>query len=136
VLADDTGGWGSTALQLVQELRDDFPLQPLWYYSLQEEQEPPGVQQQQQQSAAATSTTRQSLARTLSVAELTQLVTLYVPLAPPPLPIPRVQSMAAHRYHSSAVLAAALDTITLPMRSTGVCVCYSSPHCPPAPCSP
>jgi hypothetical protein len=47
LLADDLGGWGGISQDVLQQLREEYPTQPVLYFSLQ--------QQQQQQQAAATS---------------------------------------------------------------------------------
>lgn len=47
LLADDLGGWGGICHDVLQQLRDQYPSQPVLYFSLQ--------QQQQQQAAAPSS---------------------------------------------------------------------------------
>jgi hypothetical protein len=53
VLADDLGGWGGLGRSIVQELREEYPSQPLLYFSLQQ-------QQQQQPAGNGTSSTSSS----------------------------------------------------------------------------
>jgi hypothetical protein len=47
LLADDLGGWGGICHDVLQQLRDQYPSQPVLYFSLQH--------QQQQQAAAPSS---------------------------------------------------------------------------------
>lgn len=49
LLADDLGGWGGISQDVMQQLREEYPTQPVLYFSLQQQQ------QQHQQQAAGTS---------------------------------------------------------------------------------
>ncbi|WIA17309.1 hypothetical protein OEZ85_014174 [Tetradesmus obliquus] len=109
VLADDLGGWGGVGRSIVQELREEYASQPLLYFSLQQQQ-----QQQQQQAAANTnssSSSRRQLSQCMSVAEVTQLASLYVPLV-----APASTAGSSSNFQAAALLAAAIDTATLPLR--------------------
>lgn len=49
LLADDLGGWGGICHDVVQQLRDQYPSQPMLYFSLRNQMQ----QQGQGQQAAA-----------------------------------------------------------------------------------
>jgi hypothetical protein len=65
---------------------------------------------------------RRLLSDGLSLAEVPQLASLYVPLsAASHAAVTAGTAAAAAQFQAAAVLAAAIDTLTLPLRCTGDC---------------
>eukprot|EP00878_Enallax_costatus_P016283 GHUV01017080.1.p1 GENE.GHUV01017080.1~~GHUV01017080.1.p1 ORF type:complete len:410 (+),score=101.91 GHUV01017080.1:822-2051(+) len=108
VLAEDVGGWGSMALNIVTELREQYPGVPMLYYSLQ----------RQQTDAGQASSIRRDLSRPISIAEIAQVASLYVPLS---VPVEQLKGS-----DGTALLAAAIDTATLCLRCTGASTALGS----------
>ncbi|KAL6720409.1 lumenal Hsp70 protein [Lecanora helva] len=105
-----TGGddaWGGFASKYVQSLRDEFGKMPIWVWGVEEEQ---GKGQKAKQLLRAL-----NVARTIN--DLSPQSSMYIPLAVPAPPIPHyVQMDRNSQWHTSALLAMALESVTLPSR--------------------
>lgn len=71
---------------------------------------------------------RAELSEGLATARMAELASLYVPLAAPadPATLPYLSYNPAVPYHTSAILATAIDTALLPVRLTGRSTARSS----------
>eukprot|EP00879_Flechtneria_rotunda_P013994 GHRR01014621.1.p1 GENE.GHRR01014621.1~~GHRR01014621.1.p1 ORF type:complete len:376 (+),score=113.27 GHRR01014621.1:168-1295(+) len=117
IFADDTGGWGGITLDLLQALRDTYAWQPLMYFSVQ--------QQQQATSSSPARTarrTRHVLSSSISIAEVTQYSSLYVPMAAPSKWLGATGGSSS-LYYTSGLLAAGIDSATLALRPSGAVSC-------------
>jgi len=105
-----TGGddaWGGFAARYVESLRDEFGKLPIWVWGIEHEQ---GKGQRAKQ-----------LLRTLNVArtihEMSTQASMYIPLSIPAPPLPQyVHLDRGSEWHSSALLATAVESMTLPSR--------------------
>ncbi|KXZ55147.1 hypothetical protein GPECTOR_3g297 [Gonium pectorale] len=119
VFADDLTGFGSLACSVLAEVSEEYPGRPALLFALRQ----PG---QGQASArgdqpATQARLRDELSEGLSLARLAEHAALYVPLATPynPSALPCLSYDPALPFHTSAILAAALDSALLPARLTG-----------------
>ncbi|KAJ9518551.1 hypothetical protein QJQ45_018528, partial [Haematococcus lacustris] len=116
VLVDDQSGFGGVAASLLQEVRQEYgSSRPVALFSLRSQTESvmPGV-------GTGVHRERAALNAALALADLSEVVSLYIPLS---TPAPLRNSGLSHlRYTSSsafetaAVLAAAVDSALLPVR--------------------
>ncbi|PNH08711.1 Protein misato 1 [Tetrabaena socialis] len=120
VFVDDHTGFGALAAAALAEVVEDYAGRPLVLFSLR----PP----EQEAAAGSPSTTRATarardiLTEGMAVARMSELASLYVPLAAPAdrRALPYLSYSPGLPFHSSAILAAAIDTALLPTRLTGV----------------
>ncbi len=105
-----TGGndaWGGFASKYVESLRDEYGKRPIWTWSIEEEQ---GKGQRAKQLLKTVNS-----ARTMN--EMATHASLYIPISIPPGPLPEyVQLNRDSQWHTSALLSAALESMTLPSR--------------------
>jgi len=74
-----------------------------------------------QRSFGATMQRRRGLNEALAATSLAELCQLYTPIAPPVHPPAHVAYPPSSYFHTSALLAAAIDTATMPIRTLGTC---------------
>ncbi|GLC43413.1 hypothetical protein PLESTB_001554800 [Pleodorina starrii] len=126
VLADDLTGFGALAAGVLGEVVQEYTGRPLLVFSLrrpeQWERQEGGSAGGPVSTAWATARARDDLSQALALTRVAELASLYVPLAAPPASsaLPYLSYDAALPFHSSAILACAVDTALLPTRLTGV----------------
>ncbi|KAK9826905.1 hypothetical protein WJX81_007954 [Elliptochloris bilobata] len=108
-LSADQGGFGGLTTDVMGALRDEYPRAPTLLFAVRPSADGP---------ADADGQRRWRLSEALSAAELAPRVSLYAPLAPPPSPqsLPHLRWRLGDAFHTSAMLAAVVDTVTLPYR--------------------
>ncbi|KAJ1970107.1 mtDNA inheritance, partitioning of the mitochondrial organelle [Dispira parvispora] len=122
-LADTTDGFGGYSTAYLAYLREEFPKEPVVVFGVADRLIP-GTH-----STTTTSHERQRLNEIISLAQFAQEEALYLPLQIPPellrstlkpscLSETNSLSPAYQRYLTGALLAAAIDTFTLPYRTT------------------
>ncbi|OAA65930.1 mtDNA inheritance protein [Niveomyces insectorum RCEF 264] len=108
VLASVDDAWGGFAARYLERMRDEYGKAPIWLWALQE----PVARLPREQRLYRLA----NKARTL--AEAHSQASLVVPLALPPLPSPTLQATfdPLSAWHTSALLATAFESATLPAR--------------------
>ena len=143
VLADGATAFGGVARALLDALAEELPGARVLFFSLRDEQEQ--AQQQSGLAAAAAAAAaggggrgganaREALSDALAAAELSERSAVYFPLCAPAaaaraLPLLRwPPGWARSPYWRGALLAAALDTATLPLRLAGAASALEAPR--------
>ncbi|KAG2424530.1 hypothetical protein HXX76_014411 [Chlamydomonas incerta] len=130
ILVDDQTGFGAYAAAVLAEVVEDFPGRPRVLFSLRQPGAWAGAADVAGGGGASVSTAqmtahaRDELSEALALCRMSELASLYVPLAAPAVQLssalPYLSSYnPALPFHSSAVLAAAVDSVMLPTRLTG-----------------
>ena len=105
-----TGGddaWGGFASKYIEGLRDEFAKLPIWIWGTEEEH---GKGQRSQQL-------QRTLNRARTVNEMSTHGSMYIPLVMPERQLPAyVKLDQTSRWHTSALLSSAVETMTLPSR--------------------
>ncbi|KAG0265578.1 mtDNA inheritance, partitioning of the mitochondrial organelle [Actinomortierella ambigua] len=113
VLTDVLDGWGGFAAAYLEQLREDFPKTSILTYGLSEQGMAPGASMRHRQ--------KRMLNESLAMSCLSELSTLYVPVQAPS----RLNAQGwsknlkfnpSNRFHTSALIAAGLDSALLPCR--------------------
>eukprot|EP00873_Tetraselmis_striata_P018141 jgi/Tetstr1/438405/TSEL_026971.t1 len=117
VMAEDLGGWGRVAADVLAELREDYANKKVLLFSVRAPI-PPSSGEMADVAPSRSDRCWPALNRALSTAALSESVSLYIPLECPP---PAVSAPLLHwdrhqAFHTSALCAAAMDTATLPFR--------------------
>ncbi|KAG2448450.1 hypothetical protein HYH02_006342 [Chlamydomonas schloesseri] len=134
ILVDDQTGFGAYAAAVLAEVVEDFPGRPRVLFSLRQpgawsgaaEAAGPGLPggvAAPVSTAQMTARARGELSEALALCRMSELASLYIPLAAPAVqaPLPYLTSYnPLLPFHSSAVLAAAVDSAMLPTRLTGL----------------
>ncbi|GFR39723.1 hypothetical protein Agub_g204, partial [Astrephomene gubernaculifera] len=117
VFADDLTGFGALAAAVLSEVAEEYGSRPRVLFSLRQ----PG-QGQGGRGGSAAAAAREDLSEALALTRMTELVSLYVPLAVPAdrTALPYLSYNPWLPFHSSAILASAIDTALLPTRLAGV----------------
>ncbi|KAF6218074.1 hypothetical protein HO133_006486 [Letharia lupina] len=105
-----TGGddaWSAFAAKYVESLRDEFGKVSIWTWGFEEEQ---GKGQKAKQLLRTVNAARM-------ISEMSTHASMYIPLSIPPTQLPQyVHFDRTSQWHTSALLSAALESITLPTR--------------------
>jgi len=106
-----TGGddaWGGFASRYVERLRDEFGKMALWTWGVEEEH---GKGQRAQQL-------RRSLNAARTIHEMSTHASMYIPISLPAAPLPAYVHLDRNsQWHVSALLSAAVESMTLPSRT-------------------
>ena len=103
ILCDDSTAWSGVSAAAADMLRDEYPKNAsLLFATRQDSSEPPD--------------TVRALTRALASARWGAACSLRVPMQPPRRAGPHLLYDAANAFHTSAVMASAIDTCTLPFR--------------------
>ncbi|GAB4822173.1 hypothetical protein N2152v2_009219 [Parachlorella kessleri] len=114
-LIDDLSGFGQLAADALQELRDEYGTRPVLLFAVRPSAAVPDA------SLSPAEARRHVLSNGLSHAVLSQRCDSYVALAPPRLHdgLHALRWQEGNLFHASAILAAAVDSATLPYRLDG-----------------
>lgn len=122
VMADDLTGFGSVAVHLLEELRDDYDGRDVLLFSVRRPHQGSPVSQKGQWlgSSSSMAEIRGACNEALATALIPDLCSLYVPISAPPRPssLPHLQYRPSNLFHTSAIVACAIDCITTPFRLT------------------
>lgn len=104
--ADDA--WGGFASRYIERLRDEFGKLAIWTWGIEE--------------ADGNGSRAKKLLRSLNVAKTIHdtgaNASMYIPLSLPPTPLPTYVNLDRHsHWHVSALLSAAVESVTLPSRT-------------------
>uniref|UniRef100_A0A7S3QR85 Misato Segment II tubulin-like domain-containing protein n=1 Tax=Dunaliella tertiolecta TaxID=3047 RepID=A0A7S3QR85_DUNTE len=115
MLVDDLSGFGGIATHLAEEINQEYggSARPLMLFALR----PPEVAAHYEHDGL--SRMRRGLNEGLAATLLAEHCQLYVPAAPPLHPPSHLAFPPSSYFHTSALLAAALDTATMPIRTVG-----------------
>ncbi|EEH08516.1 misato [Histoplasma capsulatum G186AR] len=98
--------WGGFAARYVDRLRDEFGKKSIWFWGLED-----GIKVQRQKQVIA----KVNLAK--SVNEISPQTSAYIPVLDPPRKVPTyVHSDLRSEWYSSALVLAAVESVTLPTR--------------------
>ncbi|KAK9918811.1 hypothetical protein WJX75_007119 [Coccomyxa subellipsoidea] len=106
--ADDLSGFGHFSYELLQMMQDDYSRSPVLLFALRSSLE--------ETPAQPVSALRQRrLSEAASMARLSEISSLYIPVAPP-AHLPCLSRRPGNVFHASALCASVVDTATLPFR--------------------
>ncbi|KAF9352442.1 mtDNA inheritance, partitioning of the mitochondrial organelle [Mortierella sp. AD094] len=115
VLVDVLDGWGGFATSFLEKLREDYPKSALITYGLSDNQMGKSTTLRERQTSAVN--------ETLSMASLSKLSSLYVPVRAPTQSMLSAEGWSKNikinpssRYHTSAFISAGVDSALLPGR--------------------
>ncbi|BDA46653.1 Protein misato homolog 1 [Coccomyxa sp. Obi] len=106
--SDDLSGFGHFSYELLQMMQDDYARSPVLLFAPR-----PSLDETPTQQASASRQRR--LSEAVSMARLSEVSSVYVPLAPP-VSLPCVRWQPGNVFHASALCATVVDTATLPYR--------------------
>ena len=107
LLTAQTGAWAGFGATYTERLRDEFGKLGLWVWGIADTQ---GKLQRRRQLS-------ESMDEARMLGEISANASMYVPLSVPPAGLPPyVQLNRESRWHTSALLSAAFESITLPAR--------------------
>ena len=125
VLADDLKGFGSVSVNLLEELRDDYEGRDVLLFSVRQPHQGSSHSHlkgnrdggQWLGASSSMSEIREACNEALATALIPDLCSLYVPIsAPDPSLLPHLTYRSTNSFHTSAIIACAIDCITTPLR--------------------
>ncbi|KAK9811921.1 hypothetical protein WJX72_012443 [[Myrmecia] bisecta] len=112
---DDMSGFGQLTADMLTEMRDDYSNVPVLLFPVRQYAEYPANAGSDRQTNGRR---RWQLNLALSLALLSEVSSVYAPIAPPanPQSLPHLHWNPHSKFHASALCASILDTLTLPYR--------------------